>query len=71
MRISGVWWEPEDLAKRILQNEPLLQNGGVTVSGGEALMQPEFLTALLDAVIEEQIPNEKEPLLALAKTLNE
>lgn len=48
LRISGVWWEPEDLAKRILQNEPLLQNGGVTVSGGEALMQPEFLTALLD-----------------------
>lgn len=48
LRISGKWWEPEELARRVLVNEPLLREGGVTVSGGEPLMQPEFLIALLD-----------------------
>lgn len=48
LRISGTWWKAKDLAKRILLNEPLLREGGVTVSGGEALAQPEFLLELLD-----------------------
>ena len=50
LRISGKWWEPDELARRILANEPLLREGGVTVSGGEPLMQPEFLVQLLDAL---------------------
>ena len=48
LRISGTWWEAKALAQRILQNEPMLREGGVTVSGGEALAQPEFLIELLD-----------------------
>jgi pyruvate formate lyase activating enzyme len=48
IRVSGKWWEPEELARRVLVNEPLLREGGVTVSGGEPLMQPEFLMELLD-----------------------
>ena len=48
LRISGTWWESKALAERILLNEPLLREGGVTVSGGEALAQGEFLLELLD-----------------------
>ena len=50
LRISGIWWEPDALARRIRINEPFLKEGGVTVSGGEALMQPEFLKELLEAL---------------------
>lgn len=41
---------------------------GIGVAPGPGMGK--ILAALLDAVIEEQVPNEKEPLLALAKTLN-
>ena len=50
IRISGQEWEAEDLAKKLLSYEHLLKscNGGLTFSGGEVLMQSEFLCELLE-----------------------
>lgn len=50
LRVSGKWWEASALAARIRQNELLLQEGGVTLSGGEVLMQAEFAAELLDGL---------------------
>ena len=45
LRIAGREMTPEEAAKRILKNAKALQmsGGGVTFSGGEALMQPDFV----------------------------
>jgi pyruvate formate lyase activating enzyme len=45
LRIAGREMTPEEAAKRILRNAKALQmsGGGVTFSGGEALMQPDFV----------------------------
>ena len=45
LRIAGRETAPEEAAGRILKNAKALQmsGGGVTFSGGEALMQPEFV----------------------------
>lgn len=43
---KGQLLEPEAVADRVLKYRTYLKNGGVTVSGGEPLMQPEFVTAL-------------------------
>ncbi len=45
LRIAGREMAPEEVAKRILKNAKALQmsGGGVTFSGGEALMQPDFV----------------------------
>ena len=45
LRIAGREMAPEEAAKRILRNAKALQmsGGGVTFSGGEALMQPDFV----------------------------
>lgn len=48
LRISGKWWEAQKLADRIHMSDMILMQGGVTVSGGEPLMQPDFLVELLD-----------------------
>ncbi len=50
IRTSGKWVEAEALAKQLLKYEPLLlrSGGGLTFSGGEVLMQPEFLCEILD-----------------------
>ena len=50
LRVSGKWWEASALAARVRQNELLLREGGVTLSGGEVLMQAEFAAELLDAL---------------------
>lgn len=52
VRVSGEWWEPEDLAARLRKNEVVLKaaGGGVTFSGGEVLHQPDFLCEVLDAL---------------------
>ncbi|MBE6612776.1 MAG: glycyl-radical enzyme activating protein [Ruminococcaceae bacterium] len=53
IRFAGDEWESDALAKRILRLKPILQNGGgVTFSGGEVLMQPEFLMEMLDKTAE-------------------
>ena len=45
LRIAGREMTPEEVSKRILKNAKALQmsGGGVTFSGGEALMQPDFV----------------------------
>jgi pyruvate formate lyase activating enzyme len=45
LRIVGREMTPEEVAKRILKNAKALRmsGGGVTFSGGEALMQPDFV----------------------------
>ncbi len=50
IRTSGEWIEADDLAKRLLSYAPILKTsgGGLTFSGGEILMQPEFLSELLE-----------------------
>ena len=50
IRFNGEEWEAGELARRILKLSPILKasGGGVTFSGGEVLMQPDFLCALLE-----------------------
>ena len=38
----------EDLVKKILEYKNFIQKGGVTISGGEPLFQPEFVSDILD-----------------------
>ena len=46
-------YTPRDVVKKILRFKPYIRNGGVTVSGGEALMQPEFVAELFRLLQEE------------------
>ncbi|MGI6030512.1 MAG: pyruvate formate-lyase-activating protein [Eubacteriales bacterium] len=43
---SGRPYAPADVVRKILRYRPYLKKGGVTVSGGEPLMQPDFVTEL-------------------------
>lgn len=47
LRFSGEIITVHELCERILRNKQLLQSGGVTFSGGEPLMQNEFLFSCL------------------------
>lgn len=47
LRVAGEWAEAQVLASRLSRYAPMLPGGGVTISGGEPLMQPEFLLELL------------------------
>lgn len=37
----------QDVVEKIKQYRPFIKNGGVTISGGEPLLQPEFVTEIL------------------------
>lgn len=47
LRVCGEVMESAELCEKVLKNQGLLQNGGVTFSGGEPLMQSEFLFSCL------------------------
>ncbi len=46
--IGGEKWEAEDLASHILRYSKFLRSGGVTVSGGEPMLQRGFVTELFE-----------------------
>ena len=57
LRVSGSEWDAEALANKAARDLPFFENsgGGVTISGGEPLMQPEFTYAFLKACKEKGI----------------
>lgn len=52
---AGIEYAAEQVAEKIRRYLPYLENGGVTVTGGEPLMQPEFVTELFCILKEEGI----------------
>lgn len=48
IRIAGETWSADALARKVKRNFPPGIQAGVTLSGGEVFMQPEFLMELLD-----------------------
>lgn len=71
-RNAGEFYEVKSLGKYLRETAELIDNGGITFSGGEPLMQGEFLLALLDelqginTVIETCGQGESELFLRLA-----
>ena len=53
---AGEEWEPEALVKKVLRFRPYWKsNGGVTVSGGEALLQLEFVLEFFRLLKKEKV----------------
>ena len=51
----GTKTSPEEIISLYLKNRPFYKNGGITVTGGEPLLQAEFLTELFKKAKEENI----------------
>lgn len=53
LTLSGVRWEADALAKKLRSFEGMLSSmgGGITLSGGEPLYQPEFAAELLEKLV--------------------
>ena len=49
LELMGAWWTPQALANELAKDRSYFETsgGGVTLSGGEVAMQPEFAEALL------------------------
>jgi len=56
-KLTELNYTPEELAKRIIRNKPYFKrnNGGVTFSGGEPLLQSEFLIEVCKLLKKENI----------------
>ena len=50
VKIAGEEMESSELARRLKQQALFFEDGGITISGGEPTMQPDFLFALLDGL---------------------
>ena len=47
LRLIGASYEPEELARLVLRDLPFFRHSGVTLSGGEPTMFPDYVEALL------------------------
>lgn len=52
---AGTLMDPEDIIKQVEQNRGFYQNGGITVTGGEPLLQVDFLIDLFTLAKEHEI----------------
>lgn len=52
---AGTMMEPADIIAQYERNKPFYKNGGITVTGGEPLLQPEFLIDLFTLAKEKDI----------------
>ena len=52
IRVSGIEYDAQDLADELRKYQDFLEEneGGITITGGEPLMQPEFTMALIEAL---------------------
>lgn len=52
IRISGTEWEADELVRKLSKNIDILNEsgGGITFSGGECLMQADFLTEVIEGL---------------------
>ncbi len=78
LRIAGSWMDAQQVANKIQRQERILRGsgGGVTFSGGEALMQPDFVLAVreklpsLHACIETSGYAPREDFLRVVKAMD-